>query len=48
MTADESESVNLINDTVIANLQGAINASIAKDYSKWKETVQQKKALVSS
>ena len=42
------DAVNLINDTVIANLQGAINASIAKDYSKWKETVQQKKALVSS
>jgi hypothetical protein len=38
------DAVNLVNDTVIANLQGAINASIASDYSKWK-TAQQK-ALV--
>lgn len=38
------DAVNLINDTVIANLQGAINASIASDYTKWK--VVQQKALV--
>ena len=37
------EAVNLINDTVIGNLQGAINATIASDYSKWK-AVQRKAA----
>ena len=30
------DAVNLINDTVIANLQGSINATIAGDYAKWK------------
>jgi hypothetical protein len=30
------DAVNLINDTVISNLQGSINATIAKDYAKWK------------
>lgn len=35
------DAVNLINDTVIANLQGAINTSIAGDYTKWK-AVQRK------
>ena len=28
------DAVNLINDTVIANLQGSINATVADDYAK--------------
>ena len=30
------DAVNLINDTVIANLQGSINATVADDYAKWR------------
>ena len=30
------DAVNLINDTVIANLQGSINDTIAGDYAKWR------------
>jgi|TARA_B110000977_G_scaffold201820_1_gene298970 hypothetical protein len=30
------DAVNLINDTVIANLQGSINATVADDYTKWR------------
>jgi hypothetical protein len=30
------EAVNLINDTVIANLQGSINATVADDYARWR------------
>ena len=30
------DAVNLINDTVISNLQGSLNATIAGDYARWK------------
>lgn len=40
------DAVNLINDTVIANLQGSINATIAGDYQKWKVKQQQESLTV--